>query len=110
MLESRDLSGKCADLNALFVGLARAAGLPARDVYGIRTLKSELGYRSLGVSSETVTRAQHCRAEVTWTITGGFPSIRRTSAKWRSRSPRAIVGSTTTWCGAPGPGCSGHGR
>lgn len=27
MLESRDLSGKCADLNALYVGLARAAGL-----------------------------------------------------------------------------------
>jgi transglutaminase-like putative cysteine protease len=34
MLESRDLGGKCADLNALYVGLARAAGLPARDVYG----------------------------------------------------------------------------
>lgn len=29
MLESRDLGGKCADLNALYVGLARAAGLPA---------------------------------------------------------------------------------
>jgi len=36
MLESGDLGGKCADLNALYVGLARAAGLPARDVYGIR--------------------------------------------------------------------------
>ena len=64
MLESRDLGGKCADLNALFVGLARAAGLPARDVYGIRTAKSELGYKSLGASSENVTKAQHCRAEV----------------------------------------------
>src|ERR1700730_4840882 len=41
MLESRDLGGKCADLNALYVGLARAAGLPARDVYGIRVAKSE---------------------------------------------------------------------
>jgi transglutaminase-like putative cysteine protease len=30
MLESKDLGGKCADLNALYVGLARAAGLPAR--------------------------------------------------------------------------------
>jgi hypothetical protein len=29
LLESRDLGGKCADLNALYVGLARAAGLPA---------------------------------------------------------------------------------
>ena len=64
MLESKDLGGKCADLNALYVGLARAAGLPARDVYGIRVAKSELGYKSLGASSETVTKAQHCRAEV----------------------------------------------
>ena len=64
MLESRNLGGKCADLNALYVGLARAAGLPARDVYGIRVAKSELGYKSLGAASEKVTKAQHCRAEV----------------------------------------------
>ena len=64
MLETKDLGGKCADLNALYVGLARASGLPARDVYGIRVAKSELGYKSLGASSEKVTKAQHCRAEV----------------------------------------------
>ena len=64
MLETGDLGGKCADLNALYVGLARAAGLPARDVYGIRVAKSELGYSSLGAASENVTKAQHCRAEV----------------------------------------------
>jgi transglutaminase-like putative cysteine protease len=64
MLESKDLGGKCADLNALYVGLARAAGLPARDAYGIRIAKSELGYKSLGASSENITKAQHCRAEV----------------------------------------------
>jgi transglutaminase-like putative cysteine protease len=64
MLESKDLGGKCADLNALYVGLARAANLPARDVYGIRIAKSELGYKSLGASSENITKAQHCRAEV----------------------------------------------
>jgi transglutaminase-like putative cysteine protease len=64
MLESKDLGGKCADLNALYVGLARAAGLPARDVYGIRVAKSELGYKSLGASSEKITKSQHCRAEV----------------------------------------------
>src|SRR5437667_5332817 len=64
MLESKDLGGKCADVNALYVGLARAAGLPARDVYGIRVAKSEMGYKSLGASSENVTKAQHCRAEV----------------------------------------------
>jgi len=64
MLESKDLGGKCADLNALFVGLARASGIPARDVYGIRVTKSELGYKSLGASSEKITKSQHCRAEV----------------------------------------------
>ena len=56
MLETKDLGGKCADLNALYVGLARAAGLPARDAYGIRVAKSELGYKSLGASSEKITK------------------------------------------------------
>jgi len=64
MLDSKDLGGKCADLNALYVGLASASGLPARDVYGIRVAKSELGYKSLGTSSESIKKAQHCRAEV----------------------------------------------
>src|SRR5438874_6009703 len=64
MLESGKLGGKCADLNALYVGLARAAGLPARDVYGIRVAKSQFGYRSLGAGTANITRAQHCRAEV----------------------------------------------
>jgi transglutaminase-like putative cysteine protease len=64
MLETKNLQGKCADLNALYVGLARASGLPARDVYGLRVAKSQFGYRSLGAGTENVTRAQHCRAEV----------------------------------------------
>jgi len=64
MLESRDLGGKCADLNALYVGLARASGLPARDVYGIRVAPSRMGYKSLGAASEKISKAQHCRAEV----------------------------------------------
>ena len=64
MLTLGDLTGKCADLNALYVGLARAAGLPARDLYGLRVAPSAFGYKSLGAGSETVTKAQHCRAEV----------------------------------------------
>lgn len=63
MLESKNLGGKCADLSALFVGLARSIGIPARDVYGVRVAKSEYGYRSLGVGTDNVTKAQHCRAE-----------------------------------------------
>ncbi len=73
MLETKNLSGKCADLNALYVGLARAAGLPARDVYGLRVAKSQFGYRSLGAGTDNVTRAQHCRAEVFVTGYGWVP-------------------------------------
>ena len=63
MLETRNFGGKCGDLNALFVGLARSVGVPARDVYGVRVARSQFGYASLGVGTENVTRAQHCRAE-----------------------------------------------
>ena len=73
MLKTGDLSGKCADLNALYVGLARAAGLPARDVYGIRIAPSRFGYKSLGAGSEVVSKAQHCRAEVFLTGFGWVP-------------------------------------
>ena len=64
MLETGNLGGKCADLNALYVGLAHAAGLPARDAYGVRVAKSALGYKSLGLSTDVASKAQHCRAEV----------------------------------------------
>src|SRR5208282_854397 len=64
MLSTGNLGGKCADLNALYVGLARAAGLPARDVYGIRVAPSKFGYKSLGTGSAVITKAQHCRSEV----------------------------------------------
>ena len=61
MLETKNLGGKCADLNALFVGFARSLGIPARDVYGIRVADSA-DFKSLGRSGD-ITKAQHCRAE-----------------------------------------------
>jgi transglutaminase-like putative cysteine protease len=64
MLTGSPLGGKCADINGLFVGLARAAGLPARDLYGIRVAPSRFGYKSLGAGSTDVTKSQHCRADV----------------------------------------------
>jgi len=73
LLKSGNLGGKCADLNALYVGLARAAGLPARDVYGLRIAPSRFDYKSLGANSEVVTKAQHCRAEVYITGLGWLP-------------------------------------
>lgn len=62
MLQSGYLGGKCADINALFVALARSVGIPARDAYGVRVADSRLGYKSLGRSGD-ISKAQHCRAE-----------------------------------------------
>jgi transglutaminase-like putative cysteine protease len=64
MLETNNLSGKCADINSLFVGLCRAAGIPARDIYGVRLVPSAFGYRELGGNPASLKGAQHCRAEV----------------------------------------------
>lgn len=64
MLETGNLGGKCADLNALFVGLCRSVGLPARDVFGLRIAPSAFGYKELGANSANLQGAQHCRAEV----------------------------------------------
>jgi transglutaminase-like putative cysteine protease len=63
MLETGNLGGKCGDLNAMFVGLARSVGVPARDVYGVRVAPSKHGYKSLGAGSPNISKAQHCRAE-----------------------------------------------
>jgi transglutaminase-like putative cysteine protease len=64
MLETGNLGGKCADLNALFVGLCRAVGLPARDLYGLRLAPSAFGYKELSGNPAKLAGAQHCRAEV----------------------------------------------
>ena len=74
MLETRNLGGKCGDLNGLFVGLSRAAGVPARDVYGIRVAKSNYGYVSLGANTESISKAQHCRAEF-WSQAHGWVPV-----------------------------------
>ena len=61
MLSNNKISGKCADLNSLFVGLARALGIPARQQYGIRINESKM-HESLGKFGD-ITRSQHSRAE-----------------------------------------------
>jgi len=62
MLESGQLCGKCVDINSLFVALARAVGIPAREVYGIRVADSELA-KPLGNTGD-ISTAQHCKSEV----------------------------------------------
>ncbi len=62
MLRKQSFGGKCVDINGLMVSLCRAAGLPAREVYGLRLAESKR-FKSLGRKGD-VTSAQHCRAEV----------------------------------------------
>ena len=71
MLGGGAFGGKCADINGLMVALARAAGFPARDVYGIRVADSRFNL-SLGRAGD-ITKAQHCRAEVFLDGEGWFP-------------------------------------
>ena len=99
MLETGNLGGKCADLNALFVGLCRASGVPARDVYGIRVAKSAFGYKELGAGNADITKAQHCRAEV-WLAGYGWVAMdpadvakvmRQETASWIKDPKDALV-------------------
>ena len=70
-LASGQLGGKCADINSLLVGLARAAGFPAREVYGLRVAPSEI-YPCLGKKGD-LSKAQHCRCEVFLDDEGWLP-------------------------------------
>lgn len=72
MLESGDLGGKCADINSLFVGLARAVGIPARESFGIRVAPSRQ-FASLGLKTSDASKAQHCRAEFYLAGVGWIP-------------------------------------
>ncbi|MBI5327740.1 MAG: transglutaminase domain-containing protein [Deltaproteobacteria bacterium] len=47
-------SGKCADISGVYVALARAAGVPAREVWGLRLGKKP---------EEDITGGHHCWAE-----------------------------------------------
>jgi hypothetical protein len=44
-------------------------------VAGARVAEAKLGYKSLGTSSEKVTKAQHCRAEVYLDNYGWVPAL-----------------------------------
>ena len=72
MLRTGFLGGKCADINSLMTALCRAAGLPARDAYGVRLGPSNL-VKVLGTGGPDSAHAQHCRAEVWLAGEGWFP-------------------------------------
>ncbi len=56
--------GKCADISSVYVALARAAGVPAREVFGLRLGKKP---------EEDMTGGHHCWAEFYLPGTGWVP-------------------------------------
>jgi len=56
--------GKCTDISSVFVALCRAAGVPAREIFGLRLGKQ---------AAEDVTAWQHCWAEFFLPGTGWVP-------------------------------------
>lgn len=71
MLDSGKLFGRSADVNGLFVALARASGIPARLAYGIRIDESKVAPFLGGYGD--VSRKQHARAEFYLAGTGWVP-------------------------------------
>jgi len=59
-----DPGGKCSDISSLYVALARAAGVPCREVFGIRLGKKE---------GDDLTGGYHCWAEFYLPGTGWVP-------------------------------------
>lgn len=55
-------AGKCTDINSVFVGLCRASGIPAREMFGVR------------MNAEDITKNQHCWAEFYVPGTGWVPA------------------------------------
>ena len=56
--------GKCTDISSVYIALARAAGIPAREVFGVRLGKK---------AQEDVTTWQHCWVEFFLPGTGWVP-------------------------------------
>jgi len=71
ILESGKLYGKCTDINSVFVALARAVGIPAREMFGIRLGRpqhlEQFSKTAFGTANDKGqaqnTDWQHCRAQ-----------------------------------------------
>jgi len=77
MVETGYFGGKCTDISSLFVAVLRAAGIPSREVFGIRLGKSDFS-KALGKSDKkgfaNISTWQHCRAEYYIPGAGWIPS------------------------------------
>ena len=86
MLETGNFGGKCADLNALFVGLSARSACPRATSTASASRRRRSATRRSARATRTSASAQHCRAEVFlkdygWVADG--PGRRR--ARWCAR-------------------------
>lgn len=102
MLTTGILKGKCTDINSVFVALARAANIPAREVFGIRlgrTIKlDQYSHKAFGSSQDLVANengGQHCRAEFYLAGFGWVPVDSADVAKFRLTEKAAVNDAST---------------
>lgn len=85
------LKGKCTDINSVFVALARASGIPAREVFGVRLGQAvkmgKFSQKAFGSAdaegTANVSGGQHCRAEFYLAGFGWIPVDSADVAKMR---------------------------
>lgn len=96
------LKGKCTDINSVFVALARASDIPAREVFGIRLgaapklekySKTAFGSAKEGLAN--VNGGQHCRAEFYLAGFGWVPVDSADVAKMRLTEKKSVEDSDT---------------
>lgn len=86
-------SGKCTDINSTFVGLCRAASVPAKEVFGIR------------MNADNITTNQHCWASFFLPGTGWIPADPADVLKavlkndWSKDDPEALEKKEYFWGG-----------
>lgn len=102
ILTTGTLKGKCTDINSIFVALARASDIPAREVFGIRLGQAvkmgEYSETAFGSAKEGIARvnsAQHCRAEFYLAGFGWVPVDSADVAKYRLAEKKAVEDENT---------------
>ncbi|AXX87726.1 transglutaminase family protein [Malaciobacter marinus] len=77
IIEKKLFGGKCTDVSSVFVALLRNAGIPAREIFGVRVGKSKIS-KSCGKANDEgfakITGGQHCRAEFYLDGAGWIPA------------------------------------
>ncbi|WP_439257743.1 transglutaminase-like domain-containing protein [Lonepinella sp. BR2271] len=102
MLTTGVLKGKCTDINSVFVALARATGIPAREIFGIRLGQAvkmgEYSKSAFGGAKDKVANengGQHCRAEFYLAGFGWVPVDSADVAKYRLTEKKAVDDKNT---------------